>query len=402
MIARIQIVPLLIAVILYAPALKARFSFTDIALYIGPGALLVLSVLINNYRYPHLFFNRLACSLIFLIPFLPAYIAFFVSGGGDFDLLVLYGANCALGSIILINVWNRQSFEVFLLMCVCLGLLLSMDSLINYRSFDSLLDASEFVRQKYLPVAFASGVSCLAALYLFATRSSSVYMFIFALNWIGLALSRGRGAVIFCAIFTFVYLIYLLFVKSEVIGKFKRYFIIGVVLSLAPIVISNLKVLNTGKWTRLVSDIDSELDQGGRGALMQDAVSKISESPAIGSGLGEYLIDGAHPHNILLQFGMDAGFVGIALLLLFCFLVVWFVRDAIKQSSGEHSSALIILLLLFCYSISNYMKSGDAYLGRDWIILAALPVSLCLHLAYQRKYRNTPMNNPHHSYNHSG
>lgn len=384
MIARFQITPVLVAIILYAPALKARFSLNDILLYVAPGSLFVLLVLIWNLKNPQQFTRRIVGSLIFLIPLLPAYIAFFVSDGNNINVFILYGINCALGALLTVHYWNRQGIEIFFVCCASIGLLLSYDSFMNYGSYDSLQDASEFVRQKYLPVAFASGVSGLAALYLFSTRSSSLYIVIFALNWIGLALSRGRGAVIVCALVSVFYLIYLMFAKNEAIGKVKKYLILAVAIGMIPVVSANLMLLNTGKWNRLLKDLDAEMDEGGRMALMTDAMSRISESPIIGNGLGQYIADGAHPHNIFLQFGVDSGFIGMAILLSFFISVIMIGLTAHSKSNGEHTSMIVMLLLMFVYGIANYMKSGDAYIGRDWIILASLPVSFCMHLGYAR------------------
>lgn len=384
---RLQIAPILIAVILFAPALKARFSLNDLALYLAPGALFVLIVAVESLMTRDQFVRRAARSLLFLIPLIPVYIAFFISSGANAGLFIVYGANCALGGILLIYTWNTKGIEIFLLSCACLGVLLSYDSIANYQSFDSLQNASEFVRSKYLPVAFASGLACIASIYFFSTRSNIVYIALFAVNWWGLALSRGRGAVIICAAVSFMYLLYIAFTKTKEIGKLRKFIMLTVVIVLIPFVSANLMALNSGKWNRLLNEFDTELDDGGRGQLIAYALSQISESPVIGNGLGQYAADGAHPHNIVLQFGVDSGILGMLLLLsFFLFLAIVGLRS-IRDSDSEHSTVVVILLLMFSYALANYMKSGDAYLGRDWIILAALPLSFCLHHRYLRNSR---------------
>lgn len=110
----------------------------------------------------------------------------------------------------------------------------------------------------------------------------------------------------------------------------------------------------------------SELYLADRDILFLDAWNKFLDSPLIGSGLGSYLDpydEAIYPHNLLLGFAVDAGFLALAIGL-FC-MVFPFIRCAASRSI-EINFALGGALFLLTAS----MFSGTYYDARWlWVFL---------------------------------
>ena len=361
-------------IFLFGPALKARFLLTDAYVYLAPTGIFLSLLVISTLAIPRLTFSRLHLSLLFLLPFFPCYYAWF-SDTSQLSLLIIIAINCAIGVAIVIFPWNDKALDDFLRFCAFIGAGVAISLLLNLGTYEALQDASEIERRKSLSIATTLGIACLASLYLLSNRLSMVYAGLFVINWIALAASRGRGAVLVCAAVTVVYLLILYFSKISTLSRIKKTLIIIGAISITPVVISKLFALSSGKWNRLLFEFDTEVDEGGRGHLMGTALKQIQESPLLGNGLGQYAADSGHPHNIILQFGVDSGFVGICFLLVFFYVIASRSIASINQSSQEKSNLSLAMAALFAFIIGNYLKSGDPYIGRDWYILSAFPLA---------------------------
>ena len=178
-----------------------------------------------------------------------------------------------------------------------------------------------------------------------------------------------------CAAMTIIYLLILFLSQISTLTRLKKFIIIVGTASISPLVISKLLILNQGKWNRLLYDFDREVDSG-RGYVMSYAITQITDSPFFGNGLGMYSVDGRHPHNIFLQYGVDSGLFGIVLLIGFFLIITKICIDSIRFSDRDSANLALGVTSVFIFIIGNYMKSGDAYLGRDWYIVSGLALAM--------------------------
>ena len=373
-----------IAVLLFGPALKVRFLLPDIFVYFLPTGTFLLLLAISMLAKRSFLYRRISLSTLFLLPLIPCYFAWF----GDTSQLSLFlsvAINCVIGVVIVIYPWDSKSLDKFLLFCALLGTAVAVSLLLNVGTYEALENATEIERKKSLSIASAIGIACIASLYLITNRFSFLYAAFFVINWLALAASRGRGAVLVCAAITVLYLLILYFSKISTLSRLKKTALIFGAVSISPLVISKLFALSSGKWNRLLFDFDSEVNEGGRGQVMGAALKQIQNSPIFGNGLGQYAFDSGHPHNIILQYGVDSGLVGIGFLLtFFCIIAVKSVTS-INRSGRELSNLSLAIGALFVFIIGNYLKSGDAYLGRDWFILSAISLAaylVCIRATY--------------------
>lgn len=365
-------------VMLLAPALRVRFEFMSevLAYFIPMGVFLVgtltLSIMGRTY-----FFERISASLVYLLFFIPPFLAFFIGGAQEFQLLLFITLNCGLGVLIVLFPWNLKLLNEFMWGLALIGALLAINTILYAGSSVALELVSEIVRTGYLSVTFAAGMACIASLHLVLTKITPVTVSLFALNWVGVALGRGRGAFLVCVIVTAIYLAFYLLNNRSTQRLSKKLIIVVLFALVAPFVFSKVISLNTGKWERLFLDFGAEYDQGGRGALAEVALQRISQQPVFGHGLGEYMI-GGHPHNIFLQFGIDSGFVGMAFVLGFFVVLTFIGIKNYRSLQGDYTSLGYAVIALVVYMFLNFLKSGDSYLGRELYILTALPIALAM------------------------
>ena len=379
-----------LVVMLIAPSLKIRFELPDALVYYLPFAAFFLITLFISITRQTYFHERLAASFVFLLFFFPTFIAFFVGNAANLQLLILVALNCGLGIVIVLFPWNQRLLHEFLVVLSCLGAVLALDTIIFAGSDELLADVSELVTVGYLSVGLATGMACLAALYLMLTKISPVSLFLFSVTWVGLALTRGRGTFFTCAVITMLYLAVYFADRRSKESWTKKFTVLAIFAAMAPYVFYKLMSLsfNRGKWDRLLEGIDVELERGGRGDLANQAIEKISNSPLIGNGLGEYQLDGGHPHSIFLQFGVDAGMIGILSISAFIMTLLVIGIKNIRNIEPGRISMSLAYLALFTYLIANVVKAGDSYLGRELFILSALPIGLALAIRnVNRRYK---------------
>ncbi len=377
---------------IFAPSFKIRFELPDVLVYYLPLNIFLLSTLMISIVGRTYFYERLTATFIYFFFFLPPFMAFFIGGAEDLNLLLKITLNCGLGALVVLFPWNLKLLGEFMLAMAAAGAVMATNTIL-YAGNDAVLElASEAVQIGYLTISFTAGMACIASLFLILRKLSPITISLFVVNWIGLALGRGRGAFLACIIVSAIYLVFYLLNRRStqgLKGLVKKLSIVVLCSAMAPFIVSKLLSLsqNQRKWNRLLKDFDIEVDQGGRGALAQEALEKIGQHPVFGNGLGEYMMAGGHPHNIFLQFGMDAGIIGM-LSIAYFFLTLMFlgVRN-FKRLEGQHVNLGYAVTALFLYNFSNLLKSGDSYLGRDLFIISALPIVLSLAIRNLRRIR---------------
>lgn len=364
-----------LVVLLFAPALKTRFEFGDLLVYYVPFAIFLVGVVVLNLVLRTFFFENLAATIIYLLLLSPLVFAFITGDAQQTSLLVTVIINCTIAAMVVVYPWNHRSVHLFFVLCAVVGSVLSVHTLLYFGTDVALEFADEAAKDGYLAVSLASGFACIACLYLVLSKPSLIYIAMLAVNWLGIATSRGRGALLVCVFVTIAYIIFALSSKRFALKKTNKYLLVTMVAVMVPLVIYQLTSIqqNIGRWTRLLTDFTLEVEVGGRGDLIRGAMSRISEAPVIGNGLGEYLEYG-HPHNIFLQYGVDAGMIGMVLVFLFLLKVSIDGFRAISRHHSEETNLACVSLFFFLFMVANMMKSGDAYLGREFFIVSALPI----------------------------
>ncbi|WP_350338637.1 O-antigen ligase family protein [Halobacterium salinarum] len=190
----------------------------------------------------------------------------------------------------------------------------------------------------------------------------SLFIFVFIMAQTG-----GRGplvAVVFSAI---LYTLWILLRtdtnSSPLSGGLIVLFVLSVLISI---------LMTSGPTIRRLTMLID--DPGGSFLIRLDMISKsfnyISNHPVIGNGLGSFEVlymagPQSYPHNIILEFLVEAGLIGASLFL--CYLAVLFRYIMIKSRTSPIYSGLIMSIFLF-YGL-NSMLSGDIPTNRHLFIL---------------------------------
>lgn len=379
-----KIAVLALVLLLFAPALKVRFDISDTIVYFLPFAVFLFSVVVLNLMLQTFFLDNLTASIWYLFLFGAVLIAFIVGGAQQTELLFTVAVNCFLAATVVIYPWNHRSVHLFFLLSALVAATLAVHTLVFFGSDAALSLAQEDEKVGYLSVSLALGLGCIASLYLVFSKLSPVYIILLGTNWMALAVARGRGAFLVCAIVSIAYIVFILSSRRVSLAKSSRYVILGITLVLVPLISFQLLSLeqNIGRWKRLVTTFAVEVEDGGRGALIGEAVQKINASPVIGNGLGEYRGFYGHPHNMFLQYGVDAGIIGMLLLLVFLARVCVVGAKAVSRHESNNTNMACVAFCYFAYMVGNMMKSGDAYLGREFFIVSAMPIVMFQLLKY--------------------
>lgn len=389
-----------LAIVLVAPSLKIRFALTDLAVYLLPFGIFAVFALFANLMHFETLVLRLRAAFIFLLAYAGPFIAFFVGGSIEPALLTTAGLNMSIGVLVILYPWTLSSMHAFVQTLAALGVLLAANTLLFYGSDEELqyltdADGESYLNVSYLQTSFAMGLGVICATYLIVKQLNPITILIFVTGWMGLAVGRGRGALLFCIVVSVLYLLVILNSRLSSFGKGKKFFLVILIFSFLPAVVAQtFKVSrNSDGLRRMLAETDVELDQGGRGALWRIAREQFMESPLFGNGLGAYFHgERGFPHNQILQWAVDSGVIGVVLLLLFWLFVARATLRSIIISNSESVNLVYACAGLSLYVFLNYMKSSDAYIGRDIHILSVMPVACYLalqnfHYAKSRRRR---------------
>jgi len=375
-----------LAVVLVAPSLKIRFALTDFAVYLLPFGLFVVLVLFANSMHFQTIVMRIRAAFIFLCAFAGPFMAYYLGGATEFALLSGVGLNMGIGVLVIMYPWTLNSMHAFIQTLAAFGVLIAANTLLFYGSDEELqyltdVNGDSYLNVSYLQTSFVMGLGVICATYLIVKQLNPFTIIIFLTGWLGLAVGRGRGALIFCIAICVLYLLLVLGSRVSSFGRGKKFFLVILIASFVPAVVAQtLKVgRNSQGLQQIFANTDVELVEGGRGALWRIAYDRWMESPLIGNGLGAHIDnDYSFPHNLFLQWGVDSGLVGLVLLVLFWLFVARATVRSLTLSNAASINLVYVCAAVSLYVLMNYMKSGDAYIGRDIHILSVLPVACFL------------------------
>lgn len=373
---------LALAILLSGPALKARFMLTDAAAYILPTLVFAMATIVLNLLNPLGIPKRVALSLFLLLPLIASTIGFLVGYADEGRMLIMIAVNCALGALVVLFPWNHKNFNVLVASLAAFGVVFSVHAILTFQTSLSELDAVATVNESRLSVAFAIGLGAIANLYFVVRSFSLIALASLGVCWVGMALSLSRGPVLFCAVASVVYLLFVFRLDKVQFGAAKKALVILAVASMIPTFMSQLMSVekNERRFTR-VFDIGQELADGGRGALWLESLDNISRSPVIGHGLGSSTADGATPHNLFLQYGEDSGLVGMGIMVIFFLIVAVRILQTVRMANPKSVNMALAAGAMFFYMLMNFQKSSDAYVNRESFVLSALPLAVFAYLS---------------------
>jgi len=381
-----------VAVLLFAPVFKTRFGLTDNLVNYAPVIVLILAALLTSLLAREELFKRFKTSLVFLIILFAGGFSLAITGGEAHEIMTRLVINTFMGILITIIPWNGYSLRILYLTLTIFGVALSINTFLIYDSLDNVRGYEEELKTGYLPATFALGISCLAGMYWVIERFNPVSIGAFVTCWIGIALTLGRGSLIFCAFVSVGYLIYALNNKITSFSKGKKLLVFTLFAGLIPIVITKmLSVERTReRMTTLFTDLESRGGVQGRFNKYTDAWADFTDSPIIGNGLGAYRrigdqFDDTSPHNIFLQYAVDGGLLGLALIALFTLIVLRYSITSIKKADPHIKNYILASTCLYLYMILSYQKSHDAYFGRSFFILSAIALATSISFKIYRK-----------------
>jgi len=388
-----------LAVMLVAPSLKIRFALTDLIVYAIPFGLFVFLTCFANIMAIGTVVSRIRASAVFLFAFAGPMIAFSVGAGSEADLLSRIALNMSIGVLVLLFPWNVNNLHAFIQTLAIFGVVLSINTLLFYGSDEELQylvdeNGESYLNVSYLQTSFAMGLGVICATYLVVRNMNPVTLLIFAAGWLGLAVGRGRGALLFCIVVSVLYLLLVLSSRVSSFDKRKKFTLLVLIVSFVPVVFAQtFKVSRNSEGIKnLLSTLDLEDTETSRVNLLKISVERFSESPLIGNGLGAYIDNEeyTYPHNLFLQWAVDSGIIGVLLFGVFWLIIGRAVLRSLKISDTVTINLIYVCAGLSAYVLLNYLKSSDAYMGRDLNILSIMPIACMLAIQmtnYSKKHR---------------
>lgn len=189
-----------------------------------------------------------------------------------------------------------------------------------------------------------------------------VAVLLISVGFLALIIGASRGPILALAACTL----------AAVIGRMvsKRFTASAVLIVTLVFIIPMLMNLTEDLGSGLVDrfgDINSEYGEGGRFSLIWEAVSDISESPILGSGL-ELRNSQTFPHNVVIEAFLTTGIFGGSL---FVGLCVWAILRSMRILVFAPQRGWVALLFIFYFVFSEV--SGALYLSwAFWYSFAAV------------------------------
>lgn len=365
-----------LAVLLAGPALQVHFGLEYLYVYYVPAGVFATAVLISNLRTSGTIIDRIRESLIYLLLMFAGLFAFVSGALQETDLFVSVMTNVMLGMTVVMFPWREADIRAFCLALALVSSAIALNTVLFLNNDAALKLATDFQNEGYLAGTLLMAIGCLCAFFLVVDRFSVVTLGLLLLNWFGLALGRGRGSFLFCVLLTLVYLAVILFRRLPSFRAGKKTALLIAIGTAAPFVVTALFSfgLSEIKWERLLFNFGAEIEEGGRGDLMSEAIAMIGESWVFGHGLGASTEGDSHPHNIILQYGADGGAVSAGLLIVFLYMVFQRAYRAYSKADRYFVNATMVCGLLTTLVLLNLMKSGNAWINRDLFVIAAMPI----------------------------
>lgn len=304
-----------------------------------------------------------------------------VGGYESRDVLLIL--SLILISLLTVLVANAKSIKSFFWSFVIFGVLTSIHVFSSYLTAGSTRGYNVAFYDYYLVVSRVIGASSASlTVYLLVNNSQRFFLIIPLILYAALGLSLGRSALVSSLLLAIIFTI-LMSTQTRVnrnsiykyLGsvwsKFKIFGLVFVIGGLLYSVASSIERTVIRFAELFTSD---SIIPGVRGEMWRISLSKISDSPLFGHGLGAYktFFDnlGSYPHNMFLQVWLDGGVIPFVFLLVFTFLpIILFIYNFEKHIRfAYHLPIIVIYMVVF----GEYNKALNFYVGRGFVVTAVL------------------------------
>ena len=370
-----------IATLLFAASFKIRFGASEAVVLYAPVLVLGACTLVANALDRRHLGRRVRTASLFMLIVAVALYTFFLGGLQQSEMFGRILINCTIGFLIAVYPWNRRSLSMLLLAFVAYACVLALNTLAIYDSLGSRRGYDEEIREGYLNVTFAAAIGSICALYRLIERLGVVNVAAFALTWVGTALSLGRGALLFGAFVSLLYLLFALSTRLSTMGRPKKLMIVALFLVTGSVAFYQaMSVERTAqRMAVLFGDAEGTAGVGGRFEVYGAALDTYFESPIFGNGMGAYLGDSVssvgYPHNVVLQYLVDAGLIGGAVITFFLAANFYLLWTSLRRSGPDTRNLVLASGALYLFMVLSYMKSHDAYRGLELFLLSAIPMA---------------------------
>lgn len=361
------------------PVIKVRFMWDDIVVYYLSFGVFAAAAIVGSILSIRNIGPRVSASSVFALLLAGPIFAFYLDGGMEIQLMRTILLYSAVSIIIVIYPWNEESLNSLLQALAIGGSIISVHTMIYFGNDNVLVDSIRAgLAADYLHASFAMGVGVICATYFLVKNFSVLSIGIFGLNWLGIAVGRGRGAFFFCVVVAILYLLVAMNSRIAKFGRQRKTLMFILILSFIPIVFQ--QVMKMGRMRDGLAQIlfapDVEAATSGRGTAFSQGVDRFLDNPLFGNGLGAYADNGSlHPHNLFVSWAVDSGIVGVVFLALFFLVIAIMFFKAIRLSDSRNINIVYAMGALCAYMFLNFMKSNDPYQTRELYTLSALPVA---------------------------
>jgi len=264
---------------------------------------------------------------------------------------------------------------------VAAGLFTAGVVFVSYCQAGSLRGFGTFIAEFYLTASVLLGASVVVtgARLSVARRAGLRQFVVLSVLLGGLALSLGRMALLSTITLMVILELYSVSLRKRTKNNPKNTFramVAGIVLlaMAAGLLWGSFQVERTAtRLDRLFFNPAVELTHG-RGGLWATAWKNIHSAPLFGHGLGSNglmsgVSDSDYPHNLILQVWLDAGIIGVVLLVTMLFiplLVFW------HRRWNEGSRAALPFVAMYIFFVMQYQVSYNAYTARGVVLMGLL------------------------------
>lgn len=378
-----------LAVFLMGPSFKIMFDLGDATAYFLPFGIFAAFCLIGNVIAINRIVPRIRVAFVFLLLMGGPVYAFYLTGGVEVQLLSIFMLNCMAGILVVIYPWDERALNSLLQGLAIIGCIMSVYTMVFLGSDEAIAELERDVTGKYLTTTFTMGVGVISATYFLVKRFNPITIGIFALNWLGVALGRGRGAFLFCVLISILYLLVALNSRIANFSRAKKTIMFALILSFIPIVFMQAMQLTRMRegLIRILFSPEVEADVGGRGSAFSQGLARFYESPVLGNGLGAYADNQfGHPHNFPMTWAVDGGMVSMTFLALFYLTIAGLFFRSVSLSNQNNINVVYAMGALCAYMLLNLMKSYDPYIAREVYLMSAFPLAAYVAVVNSRSH----------------
>ena len=243
-------------------------------------------------------------------------------------------------------------------------------------------------------IGWMASASLMACLSIFLQSpepiKKSIPLILFIVSSTSLLIWTGGRSAIFSSFLCSLYLIVITTIHQHPF-LIKKLFIAILTLSLGVIIGQGVSPAEEGGIKRTIETLqnstDAHIDTAttGRANMWLMSVKEIRSSPWFGSGLDSYTripqdLYGSQPHNFIIQFLLDWGFIGsLPLFLLLGFTLICALKYTWKKSASPNKMAAAMIIIILTL---NGLVSGTYYHSQGLFLLI---LALALFHSHQKQ-----------------